>query len=227
MIKAVQKAVGAIVDGSIGTQTMSDIAVRLKADCFPLGLTIYSQPVIIAKDCVPMSVKAPLSQYANAISGSFNNGGGPCSILITGGKVICNLSCHYTANQSPESVIYRLTDGTFGIKRVRNTNELPGTVLWAVGGMGLLGNYDPNAEGFKGIFSDVLRKTGHTMIGVKNGYVYLVYCADMTAIQVNNFAKKLGLEMAVMLDGGHLAAINSESTRINTGTRQLYVIQAR
>ena len=65
------------------------------------------------------------------------------------------------------------------------------------------------------------------MLGIKNNMCYLVYCADMTAIQVNNFAKKLGLEMAVMLDGGHLAAINSESARINCGTKQLYVIEAR
>lgn len=226
MIKAVQNAVGAIPDGSIGAQTMSDIAVKLGAKCFPLGLSIYSQPCIIACDIAPQSVRAPLSKYANAISGSFNDGGAPCSILVSGGFISCPTSCHYWDDKSPESVLYRDLEGNFGFKRARTVDDLPNNLLWAVGGMGLLNLYNPSAEGFKGKFSDVLRRTAHTMLGVKNSMVYMVYCADMTATQVNNFAQKLGLEMAIMLDGGHLAAINSESSKINTSTRQLYIIQA-
>ena len=42
MIKAIQSAIGAVQDGSIGAQTMSDIACKLKANCFPLALTVYS-----------------------------------------------------------------------------------------------------------------------------------------------------------------------------------------
>lgn len=226
MIKAVQSAVCAIPDGSIGTQTMSDIAVKLGADCFPLGISIYSQPVIIAKDIRPVSSKdSPLSMYDNAISGSFNDGGAPCSILVVDGFVEQGTSCHYWDDRSPESVLYRRVDGSIHISRMRTVDDLA-DVMWAVGGMGLLDYYDPAAEGFKGKFSDVLRRTAHTMLGVKNGMCYLVYCSDMTAIQVNNFAKKLGLEKAIMLDGGHLAAINSESTRINCNQRQLYVIEA-
>ena len=226
MIKAVQTAVGAIADGSIGTQTMSDIACRLNADCFPLGISVYNQPIIIAKELCPISARAPLSKYENAISGSFNDGGAPCSILIAGGFISESTSCHYWDDRSPESVLYRKMDGTIGIVRAKTVDDLPNGISWAIGGMGLLDSYNPSAEGFKGRFSDVLRRTAHTMVGTKNGFLYLVYCADMTALQVNNFAKKLGLEMAIMLDGGHLAAINSESTKINTGTRQLYVVQA-
>ena len=227
MIKAIQSAIGAVQDGSIGAQTMSDIACKLKANCFPLALTVYSHPLIIAKDLIPASVKAPLSSYANAISGSFNDGGAPCSVLVAAGKIVHPVSCHYWDDRSPESVLYRLTDGTFGIRHVKTTDELPKGVLWAVGGMGLLDFYNPSVEGFKGKFSDVLRKTAHTFIGVKNGYVYLCYVSNMTALQVNNHAKKLGLEMAIMLDGGHLAAIHSAEAKINTAQRQLYIIQAK
>ena len=227
MIKAVQAAVGAVTDGSIGAQTMSDIAVKLKADCFPLGISIYSQPCIIANDICPIRASRALREYENSISGSFNDGGAPCSILVAEGFIVQATSCHYWDDKSPESVIFRDMTGKFGIKRARTIEDLPSGLSWAVGGMGLLKFYDPPTEGFKGRFSDVLRRTNHTMLGIKNGMCYLVYCTDMTAIQVNNFAKKLGLEMAIMLDGGHLAAINSESSKINCGTKQLYVIEAR
>ena len=226
MIKAVQAAVGAIQDGSIGTQTMSDIAVRLGADCFPLGISIYNQPVIIAKDIVPIAAHGALSQYPDSISGSFNDGASPCSVLISGGFVTCPTACHYWDDRSPESVIFRDLTGAFGMARVKTISELPEGLSWAVGGMGLLGYYAPAKEGFTGRFSDVLRRTNHTVLGIKNGMVYLAYVSDMTATQVNNFAVKLGLEMAIMLDGGHLAAINSETTKINCGQKQLYVIQA-
>lgn len=227
MIKAIQKIIGAKVDGSIGAQTMSDIAVKLGADCFPLSITIYDNPCIIAKDLVPASVKAPLSKFANAISGSFNNGSAPCSILVADGKAIHEVSCHYWDGTKPESVLYRLNNGAFGAKRVTSVQELPSGVKWAIGGMGLLDLYNPNAEGFTGKFSDVLRRTAHALVGVKNNMVYLCYVANMSGTQVNDYAKKLGLEHAIMLDGGHLAAINSEDKKINTAQRQLYIVQAR
>jgi len=93
--------------------------------------------------------------------------------------------------------------------------------------MGLLDFYDPNAEGFVGVYSDVLRDTNHAVLGIKNGHVYMVYCASMTAAQVNAFAKKLGLEKAIMLDGGHIAGINGEESfaKINTVITQYYLIQ--
>ncbi len=224
LIKAIQKGVGAIQDGSIGTQTMSDIACKLGADCFPLALTIYSQPCIIARDAMPIAAHGTLD--SNAISGSFNDGTDPCSILVSGGKVVQATSCHYWDDKSPETVLYRLENGTFGVRRVKTVDELPSCMSWAVGGMGLLAFYDPDAEGFRGKFADVLRKTDHTMLGIKNGYVYLCYCSNMTAAQMNAHAKKLGLTMAVMLDGGHVATINSTSTKINVKTKQLYVVKA-
>ena len=223
MIKAVQKAVGALDNGYIGAQTMSDIAIKVGASCWPLNVELYSQPTIIGKDIDPYNPKGVLP--ANAISGSFNEGTVPCSILVRNGTTVCAWACHASLGK-PESVIYKLKTGKVGIARVKNVSELPSGVQWAVGGFGLLSNYDPVAEGFTGKFSDVVRKTNHTVLGVKNGMMYGVYCKNMSASEVNTFCKsKLKLELAIMLDGGHVAAINGAVNKINTKLRQLYCIK--
>lgn len=223
MIKAIQRSVGALDNGYVGNQTMSEIAARLGADCFPLNVELYGQPAIIARDIEPFNPKGPLP--SNAISGSFSDGYQPCSVLIQDGKAVCWSACHYP---TPETVIYRTKDGKVYCKRVSHvSNDLPlADMRWAVGGMGLLGNYDPTAEGFTGRFSDVLRRTDHTLLGYKGGMLYGVYCKSMTAAQVNAFARdKLKLDMAIMLDGGHIAAINAACNKINTKQRQLYAVR--
>lgn len=231
MIKAIQEAVNAVPDGEIGTQTMSDIACQVNADCFPLTLKIYNAPVIIARDIIPFSAGgSKLSDYKNTINGSFYANGRPCSILIQDGIVIQKDACHASYGK-PESVIYKTFTSGVGVMRAKNVSELPKGLLWAVGGVGLLNNYDPAAEGFcklgKEDFSDVLRKTNHSMLGYKNGYCYLVYCANMTAAEVNDLAKKFCFHMAIMLDGGHVAGINGVETfaKINTAEKQYYMIQ--
>ena len=241
LIRAVQKAVGANADGEIGTQTMTDIACILHSDCFPLTVKIYDAPIIIARDIVPFSAGgATLSDYTNTLNGSFYGTdkktgiSRPCSILVQDGIVVQGDACHAYYDK-PESVLYRTWSGETGILRATNASQLPRGVSWAVGGVGLLTNYNPAYEGF-GIcvkdgktedFSDVLRKTTHAMLGVKNGYMYLVYCANMTASDVNTFAKKLGLHVAIMLDGGHVAGINGAENfaKINTKEKQYYMIQ--
>lgn len=225
MIKAIQRSVWALDNGYVGNQTMSEIATALMADCFPLNVELYGQPAIIARDIEPLNPKGPLP--SNAISGSFSDGYQPCSVLIQNGKAVCWSSCHYPHGK-PESVIYKTKDGKVQIKRVKHISaDLPlSDVAWAVGGMGLLGNYGPTAEGFTGRFSDVLRRTAHTILGYKHGMLYGVYCKAMTAAQVNVFARdKLKLDMAIMLDGGHIAAINAACNKINTKQRQLYAVR--
>ena len=220
MIKAIQRSVGALDNGWIGNQTLSDIAAKLGADCWPLNVELYGQPCIIARDIEPVNMSGPLPK--NAISGSFSWQGQPCSILVRGGKVVRNWSCHYPR---PESVLYKIAGGAVRIDRVSSAAALGG-VVWAVGGMGLLGNYNPAAEGFTGRFADVLRKTNHTVLGYKGGLLYGVYCKSMTAQQVNAFVRdKLKLEYAVMLDGGHVAAIHAAVSRINTNQRQYYAVR--
>lgn len=220
MIKAIQRSVGALDNGWIGNQTLSDIAAQLGADCFPLNVELYGQPAILARDIDPLNLSGRLPE--NSISGSFSWQGAPCSILVRGGKVVRSMSCHYP---TPESVLYKTTDGAVRIARVASASLLD-NVVWAVGGMGLLGNYNPAAEGFIRAFSDVLRKTNHTLLGYKGGMLYGIYCRSMTAQQVNAFCRdKLKLEYAVMLDGGHVAAIHAACSKINTNQRQYYAVR--
>lgn len=222
MIKAIQRSVGALENGWIGNQTLSDIAAKLGADCWPLNVELYGQPCILARDIDPVNMRGPLPR--NAISGSFSWQGAPCSILVRGGKVVRGMSCHCP---TPESVLYKTRDGAVRMARVSSADALTHSgVIWAVGGMGLLGNYNPATEGFTGAFSDVLRKTNHTVLGYKGGMLYGVYCKAMTARQVNAFCRdKLKLEYAVMLDGGHVAAIHATVSRINTNQRQYYAVR--
>ena len=220
MIKAIQRSVGALDNGWIGNQTLSDIAAKLGADCWPLNVELYGQPCIIARDIEPVNMSGPLPK--NAISGSFSWQGQPCSILVHDGKVVRDWSCHYPR---PESVLYKIPGGAVRIARVSSAAAL-GDVVWAVGGLGLLDHYDPAAEGFTGAYSDVLRKTNHTVLGYKCGLLYGVYCRSMTAQQVNAFVRgKLKLEYAVMLDGGHVAAINGACNKININQRQYYAVR--
>jgi hypothetical protein len=226
MIKAIQKAVGAAQDGIIGTGTMTDLAAKIGAQCWPLTIKLYDMPVIICNDITAFNPGKSCGSFANSLSGSFSYQKKPCSILISGEKTLWSAACHAHINK-PESVLYRLDNGRFGVKRCLSASALPSDVRWAIGGMGLLDFYDTAAEGFTGAYSDVLRKTNHTMIGVKNDLVYLCYCKNMTGTQVNDYAKKLGLTYAIMLDGGHVAAINGGESfaRINTGQAQYYLIQ--
>ena len=122
-------------------------------------------------------------------------------------------------------MLYKTTNGAVRIARVSSAAAL-GDVVWAVGGLGMLGHYAPAAEGFTGAYSDVLRKTNHTVLGYKGGLLYGVYCRSMTAQQVNAFCRdKLKLEYAVMLDGGHVAAIHGACNKINTNQRQYYAVR--
>ena len=119
MIRAVQRSVGALDNGWIGNQTLSDIAAKLGADCWPLNVELYGQPAIIARDIEPVNMSGPLPK--NAISGSFSWQGQPCSILVRGGKVVRDWSCHYP---TPESVLYKTTDGAVRIARVSSAAAL-------------------------------------------------------------------------------------------------------
>lgn len=225
MIKAIQRAVGSLDDGYIGNQTMSDIALAVGADCFPLNVELYGQPCIIGKDIDALNPSGRIP--FNAISGSFTWAGQPCSILIRDGQILCQYSCHHPQGK-PESVLYKTRDGKVQIKRALTVSDdlPPSNVVWAVGGMGLLGNYNPAAEGFTGVYSDVLRRTNHTVLGYRNGMVYGVYCKNMTALQINALCRdKLKFEFAILLDGGHVAAINAVNSKINTSQKQFYAIK--
>lgn len=236
LLNALQAATGAQINDWLGAQTLTDIARQLDLDLWPRSYIMYGQPVIIGNDLLAASPKTGLSGFSNSISGGFTypRAETPCSVLINAGKALQGGACHAWAGY-PETVIYRLADGGFGVKRCLYAADLPAGVRWAVGGMGLLDMYDPAAEGFCRFqwagkwydYSDVLRRTDHTLLGVKGRHVYLCYVANMTGAQVNAIARdKHRFDAAIMLDGGGLAAINCGVAKRNIYTKQGYILQA-
>jgi hypothetical protein len=157
--------------------------------------------------------------------------------MVNDGKTICGSASHAWLGFK-ESVIYQKLDGTVGICRAMYDTEIPDrkNIKWAVGGAGLLGNYNPKLEGFSKFvangktydYSDVWRRTNHTILGFKNGYIYGVYIKDMNGTEMQAFCRdKMKFEYALKLDGGHIAAINSADFKINTAQSQGYAIQWR
>lgn len=228
LLQAIQGRIGAAQDGILGPASAVDLAVEVGANCWPLTIQLYGHPVIVCEDITVSNPKKGCKYFANSLSGSFSYVKQPCSIAVNDGKVIGTTACHAWMGQ-PETVLYRLKDGRFGWKRVMYADQLPANVKWAVGGMGLLGMYAPKEEGFAGQYADVLRDTNHTVLGVKRGMVYLIYAKSLTGAQVNGLCRdKLQLEYAVMLDGGHVAAIwgGEKFAQINGAQAQYYMIQA-
>lgn len=228
LLKAIQRRIGAAEDGILGPASAVDLAVEVGADCWPLTVQLYGHPVIVAEDIAVLNPRKGCKNFANSLSGSFSHVKQPCSIAVNDGKVLCGSACHSWLGQ-PETVLYRLRDGRFGWKRCLSANELPEGVKWAVGGMGLCGMYAPKAEGFSGQYADVLRDTNHTALGVKRNMVYLIYAKSLTGAQVNELCRdKLNLDYAIMLDGGHVAAIwgDERFAQINGTTSQYYMIQS-
>lgn len=231
IICGIQSATGALANGVIGMQTLTDIAIKLCPHVFPITCKLYGLPTIIAKDVVVCDPNSSVKPYENSISGSFTypSSDKPCSILINKGKDIFSSACHAFLGK-PEGIIARYTDGSFWQGRCKSTSEIPNRtkVMWAVGGLTLGKNYSPVTEGFSGAYADVLRKTNHTVLGVRNGFCYLVYIPNVTGGQIQNIVQnKLKFEYALLLDGGHIAAINGSEpfAEINMNQYQGYIIQ--
>lgn len=203
---------------------MADYSLTLPEKLLPVSAIFNGEPLIISHNIIPAAVSAPVKSYANTISGSFSYDGAPCSILAAWGDVIRAEACHAHIGK-PETVIYRLSNSALGIRRVKSAAELPPSVSWAVGGMGLLDFYDPSAEGFTGQYADVCRKTAHTFLGLNDSLCVLGYVAAMNGEEINAHVRKLGLRVAIMLDGGHMAAINCPAATKNLYQKQSYIIQ--
>lgn len=240
MIEAIQSNIGIAATGTVDNMLLLELAKKFNANIFPLTLELFNMPVIISKDILVFNPNgAPVSWWLNCMSGSFTypTAVKPCSIAINKGVDLYPNSSKYWAG-FPESVIVRYKNNDTDIIRVKHSSEIPNRseVKWAVGGMGLIDNYDPYLEGFRrfsvnGVdynHSDVLRKTQHTVLGISDGYCYLIYCKYMTGLEVSNFCKNnLKLDMAVMLDGGHIPAINGSEpfAKINLTQKQGYALQ--
>lgn len=234
----IQKANGSYPNGIVGTQTMTEIAIRLKANCFPLTVLMYSQPTIIGHDIIPFNPKGPLSRFKNSALGSFTypRATTPCSILVTGSTIVWNEASRAWAGY-PEAVMYK-ANGKVKMGEFKLASQLPKGTEWAVGGFGLGAFWNPDGQGFKKIkmpdgkisdfYSTVAYRTNHLVLGYKLGMMWLVFCKNMTAEKVNTLiSQKFIFDYALMLDGGGLAAMNGEESfaRIKTTINQGYAIQ--
>lgn len=235
LMTGIQHVVGAKEDGYFGPQSFVDLATVLRiTDCFPCTISMYGCPVIVARDVVVCDPNSSVRPYENSISGSFTypSSDKPCSILVNNGADVFSTACHASipSLKKPETVIARYNSGAYWQGRCMTTADIRNRkdVDWAVGGTGLLNLYNPEAEGFSGAYADVLRKTNHTVLAVKNGYCFLVYCPNMTALAIQELcATKFKFEMAILLDGGHIAAINGTEkfAEINMSQYQGYILQ--
>ncbi len=242
-IKAIQRAIRVVADGSFGSYTLDIMYRTFARPTEPYLLNAYGSYIIIGR---PESVNIISSElkgtkrYKNAISGTFSTleeggkSGEPSSITINNGKVVRAWSCHID-DKKPESVLFY--DGKkVGVEREQYASSLMAkhpNIKWAIGGLGLVkdGDYkyfNDEAEGFVGRFGDVVRYTSHTVIYEdKWGYIGLMFVKNKNTYQIINILKNLGVKNAVQLDGGHLGSINADGYRYNTSQKQLSVIQMK
>lgn len=159
-----------------------------------------------------------------AVNGTFFWEGKPNGILISDGKTLCESASHAWRGY-PQSVLYCCKDGKVGIARYKAASEMNGNALWAIGGLGLIAPYayDPAAEGFSGVYTDVLRQTSKTFIGYKRSedMIYICVRKDSTHDRIIESCQSLKLDMAISLDGGGSSAmkvdgdIKVDTSRVN------------
>ncbi len=137
----------------------------------------------------------------------------PTSILYAEGKLYKATANHLP---SPQSVFIVYKDNTVEMKRIKNISELDlEKVRLAIGGIGLRNTLDPTfkyapeAEGFKGAYADVLRKTNKTVIGYnkKENKIYLmcrpdIYHSNSLLYDLQKLVKDCDYDIALSVDGG-------------------------
>lgn len=186
-------------------------------------MTKYNE--IRAKQIIPIHSlnKSSCASYNNVISGTFQYKNVTSSMFCAWSVWKRKSSTHDWLKQ-PETVIYVNKKGEVKAQRCLVYTEIKDDVIHAIGGLGLH-NYDPKLEGFKGVYADVLRNTYHTAIG-HDGKEWIGLYAKGTASQIRDIImNELGCKIAVMLDGGHIAAVNTDVLKKNTKQLQNNMIQ--
>ena len=223
-IKVIQKHYDAFVDGSFGEQLLDSI-YRSIAPVYPYSALFFDANVLISDkiQLVHSLNKATCGTYNNSLSGTFQWQNTTSSMLCIDGKWKRKSSTHDWLKQ-PETVIYVNDKGEIKAKRCLYSSEIEEDVVNAIGGVGLH-NYDPKAEGFTGAYADVLRKTYHTALG-HDGKSWLGVYAYGTGEQIRSLMiDKLKCKVAIMLDGGSIAAINTDTKKSNVKQLQNNIIQ--
>ena len=102
--------------------------------------------------------------------------------------------------------------------------EIKSAIKWAISGISLYPIYDPKAEGFTGVYADVLRATKHTALGFKGDKVYLI--ASNKALTLENFRNgllnsKIAFDGLINLDGGGSTQMTFGGKKIISSSRVL------
>lgn len=130
------------------------------------------------------------------------------AILGVQGKVLSSNASHAPAwfpqdKWYPQGVFVYYTDETFEIIKVKTIHEITKPYYFAIGGIELYPNYEPDKEGFKGIYSDVLRNTIHTSMGLtSDGMIIFARSYYFTRHETIQQLKDLGCILILGLDSG-------------------------
>jgi hypothetical protein len=170
-----------------------------------------------------------ITEFTNCVNGTFymlqgNGKTHPTSILYQNGITYQSVADHYKHFETPQSVYIIYKNNTVDMKRIKNLSELNLTnVKTVIGGLGLRNTLDPTfryspvTEGFKAgytlkegwkDFSDVLRKTNHTILGYNKNTnkIYLLVIQNATMAEVlkiisdNTYGEEY--HIALKLDSG-------------------------
>ncbi|MDY2987720.1 MAG: phosphodiester glycosidase family protein [Peptoniphilus sp.] len=110
------------------------------------------------------------------------------------------------------------------IDRIYNAKtEIKTNIKWAISGIMLYPNYDPELEGFTGAYSDVLRKANHTAIGFKENKIYLIAGKNLSLheFRKNILNSKIAFDGLINLDGGGSTQMNYNNKSIISTSRVL------
>jgi hypothetical protein len=150
------------------------------------------------------------------------------SILYAEGKLYKATANHLP---SPQSVFIVYKNNTVEMKRIKNISELDlDKIRLVIGGIGLRNTldsnfkYNPEAEGFKGVYADVLRKANKTIIGYnkKENKIYLmcrpnIYHESSYQYDLLKLVKDCEYDIALSVDGGGSTFMNANGKNVFVG----------
>lgn len=158
------------------------------------------------------------------ISGTFQ----PNGILIDKGEIIRPAASHMWRGR--RDMVFMITkSGEIKTVRAMYASEIIEEAWFAVGGASIkdmtvthengrkeMADYD---GGFDDLYSDIWRRTKHTIIGNIGREVHLIYVWYMDGEDIKNFCEYKGLENYILLDGGHIASITSMIDKVYGGSK--------
>lgn len=137
----------------------------------------------------------------------------PTSILVIDGKIYRNESNH---RPYPQSTFIVYDDNTVEMRLLHSASQLDiSKVRYAIGGVGLVNKfnpdfeYAPHKEGFRGVYSDVLRRANKTVIGYrkKDNCIYLmtrpmIFHESAYYYDLRQLVDDCWYDIALSIDGG-------------------------